>query len=109
VELREELRGVEDLVILYVLAEGQINAKTRRFIDEGRLRERVRFLADRDSRLIDALGLRKQDPEPIEEGVAHPATYLLDRQGRVRLADVREDYHIWLDPKAVLEVLAQID
>jgi peroxiredoxin len=109
VELRQAFDGVDDLVILYVLAEGQINAKTRRFIDEGRLRERVRFLADRDSRLIDALGLRVEDPEPIEEGVAHPATYLLDRQGRVRFADVREDYHIWLDPNAVLEALAQID
>ncbi len=108
-ELRQAFEGVDDLVILYVLAENQINAKTRRFIDEGRLRERVRFLADRESRLIEALGLRKENPEPIEEGVAHPATYLLDRQGRVRFADVREDYHIWLDPKAVHEDLAQID
>ena len=108
-ELREELRGVEDLVILYVMAEGQINAKTRRFIDEGRLRQHVRFLADRDSRLIEALGLLVSDPEPIEAGVAHPATYLLDREGRVRFADVRADYHIWLDPGALLEALERIE
>ena len=91
------------------MAEGQINAKTRRFIDEGRLRERVRFLADPESRLIETLGLRKEDPEPIEAGVAHPATYLLDREGRVRFADVREDYHIWLDPEVVRKALARID
>jgi peroxiredoxin len=109
VELRQALAKVDDLVILYVMAEGQINAKTRRFIDEGRLRERVRFLADRDSRLIETLGLTKEDPEPIEEGVAHPATYILDREGRVRFADVREDYHFWLDPEVVREALARID
>ena len=108
-ELRQALAEVDDLVILYVLAEGQINAKTRRFIDEGRLRERVRFLADRGSRLIETLGLMKGDPEPLEAGVAHPATYLLDREGRVRFADVREDYHIWLDPEVVREALARID
>jgi peroxiredoxin len=109
VELRQAFAGVDDVVILYVLAERQINAKTRRFIAEGRLRERVRFLADPDSRLIEALGLLKRDPEPIEAGVAHPATYLLDREGRVRFADVREDYHVWLDPRTVREALARID
>ena len=106
-ELRQAIDGADDLVVLYVMAERQINAKTRRFIDEGRLRERVRFLADPDSRLIEALGLLKRDTEPIEAGVAHPATYLLDRDGTVRFADVREDYHIWLDPSAVLEALSR--
>jgi hypothetical protein len=27
----------------------------------------------------------------------------------VRFADVREDYHIWLDPRAAHEALTQID
>ena len=108
-ELRRAFDAVPDLVILFVMAEGQINAKTRRFVEEGRLRRRVRFLADPDSRLISALGLLLEDTEPIEAGVPHPATYLLDREGRVRFADVREDYHIWLDPEAVLAALDRID
>ena len=108
-ELRRAFDTVPDLVILYVLAEAQINAKTRRFVEEGGLRQRVRFLSDPDSRLISALGLLLGNPEPIEAGVPHPATYLLDRAGRVRFADVREDYHIWLDPKVVIAALDRID
>jgi len=48
------------------------------------------------------------DPEPLEVGVPHPATYLLDRNGVVRLVDVRTDFHIWLDPGVVAEALARI-
>jgi peroxiredoxin len=109
VELRRDLREAEDLVILYVLAEEQINSKTQRFVAENGLREHVRFLTDPDSRLIDALGLAKADPEPIEAGVPHPATYLLDRMGRIRLADVREDFHIWLSTDAIHEALARLE
>jgi peroxiredoxin len=109
VELRRDLADAEDLVILYVMPEEQINAKTRRFIDENRLREKVRFLADPDSRLIGALGLAKADPEPIEAGVPHPATYLVDRAGRIRMADVREDFHIWLASAAIRDALARLD
>ncbi len=94
--------------MLYVMAEPQINAKTLRFVDELGLRERVRFLADPESAWIDRLGLRKQDPEPIEAGVPHPATYVLDREGVVRFVDVREDFHLWLDPVLLLDALAQI-
>ena len=108
-ELREALEGADDLVILYVMADNQINAKTLRFIDEGQLRERVYFISDPDGRLIADLGLAKEDPEPIEAGVAHPATYLIDRDGRVRFADVRRDYHIWIDPNAIAAALARID
>ena len=99
---------MDDAVVLYVMAESQINEKTRRFVDELGLRERVRFLADPESALIDRLGLRKLDPEPIEVGVPHPATYVLDREGAVRFVDVREDFHVWLDPALLLDALARI-
>ena len=108
-ELRHAFGKVDDLVIFYVMAENQINSKTLRFIDEAQLRERIYFIADPQSRVITDLGLLKPDPEPIEEGVAHPATYLVDRRGRIRFADVRSDYHIWLDPQTISDALARID
>jgi peroxiredoxin len=108
VELREALAGHEDLRILYVMAEQQVNEKTRRFVDEAGLRERVRFLRDPGSRTIERLGLLLQTPEPLEAGVPHPATYLLDREGRIRLVDVREDFHIWLDPSLIVQALAEL-
>jgi peroxiredoxin len=109
VELRQAFGKIDDLVVFYVMAEKQINAKTLRFIDEAQLRERVYFIADPDSRVITELGLLKEDPEPIEAGVAHPATYLVDREGRIRFADVRRDYHVWIDPGVILEALAGVE
>ena len=105
-ELRNELAATGDLVILYVLADNQINDKTLWFIDGNSLREKVIFLQDPGSAAIDALGLRRPDPEPMEAGVPHPTTYVLDRDGVIRLVDVREDFHIWLDPASVLAALA---
>ena len=104
-ELRQTLERFADVRILYVLASGQINPKTLRFIDENGLREQIRFLSDPESRTIEQLGLRLETPEPMEAGVAHPATYLLDREGRVRLVDIRRDFHIWLDPSLIVEAL----
>jgi peroxiredoxin len=95
-------------VILWVSAERQMPAKAHRFVDAHGLRERVRFLVDPESRAIDRLGLRRPEPEPIEVGVPHPATYVLDREGVVRFADVREDFHFWLDPELPLRALAGI-
>lgn len=95
-------------MVLYVLPDTQVNDKTLRFIEELGLRDRVRFLSDPGSRTIDRLGLRKMDPEPIELGVPHPATYVLDREGVVRFVDVREDFHIWLDTGVVVTVLQGI-
>jgi peroxiredoxin len=82
--------------------------KARRFVEAHGLRRNVRFLLDPDSRAIDRLGLRRPEPEPIEVGVPHPATYVLDREGIVRFADVREDFHFWLDPELPLRALAEI-
>jgi peroxiredoxin len=108
VELRDGLSGMDDLVVLYVLASNQVNPKTHAFIRDHGLADRVRFLVDRESATIDALGLRRPDPEPVEVGVPEPATYLIDREGVVRFADVRHDFQIWLDPAALIAALQEV-
>ena len=95
-------------MVLYVLPDNQVNAKTLRFVDEAGLRSRVSFAVDPDSRSIDRLGIRRPDPERIEVGVPHPTTLLLDRDGVVRMVDLREDYHIWLHPETVLAALREL-
>lgn len=107
-ELRQALEGIPDLQILWVMASNQINPRTRLFIDENGLRERIRFLSDEDSAVIDQWGLRRPNAEPVEEGVPHPTTYLLDRDGIVRFVDVREDFQIWLDPSVIVEELSRL-
>jgi peroxiredoxin len=108
VELRQALEDAPELQILWVMASNQINPRTRLFIDENGLRDRVRFLSDEDSAVIDQWGLRLSNAEAIEAGVPHPTTYLLDRDGIVRLVDVREDFHIWLDPAVLVEALSRL-
>ena len=107
-ELRQAFDSIDDVEIVYVLADNQVNEKTRRFVDENGLRDRVRFVEDPQSAAIDTLGLRLIGGESMEEGVPHPATYVLDRDGVVRFVDVREDYHFWLDPQLVVDALAPI-
>ena len=91
------------------MAKRQWNPRALRFVDDYGLRSRIRFWADPDSRAIDQLGLRRPKPEPIEEGVPHPTTLLVDRGGIVRFADVREDFRLWLDPALVREALVGLE
>ena len=107
-ELRQAFAATDDLVIVYVLPENQVNPKTLRFLDETGVRRRIVFAVDPGSRAIDRLGIRLPDPEPIEAGVPLPTTLLLDRQGRVRLVDVRSDYHVWVAPEVLQEALAAV-
>jgi len=108
VELRDALAEVDDLVVLYVLSSDQVNDKTRHFVDELGLRERIRFLVDPGSATIDSLGLRREPAEPMEIGVPHPATYVIDREGIVRFADVRKDFHFWIASEIVVAAVYQI-
>ncbi len=109
IELYQRLEGERDLVVLYVLADNQINEKTHFFIQGNRLTDRMIFLRDPFSASIDRLGLRRSNPEMLETGVPHPSTYVLDRQGFVRLVDVREDFQLWLDAQLIVDALDQID
>ena len=107
-ELRQRFEGVDDLAVLWVMADNQINAKTLRFIDSLGLRERVHFGVDPHSAAIDRLGVRLENPQPIEAGVPNPTTFLIDGDGVVRFLDVRRDYHAWLDPALIERALAAL-
>lgn len=107
-ELREHFAGADDLALLWVMPDSQINDKTHRFIDSLGLRQRVRFAVDPASAAIDRLGIRLAPAEPLEQGVPHPTTLLLDADGVVRFVDVRRDYHAWLDPALLGEALAAL-
>jgi hypothetical protein len=61
------------------MADNQINAKTLRFIESLGLHRRVHFAVDPGSAAIDRLGVRLENPMPIEAGVPHPTTLLVDR------------------------------
>ena len=104
-ELRNALENVPDLEIVWVMAKRQVNERSLRFVDDYGLRSRIHFWADPDSRAIDRLGIRRENPQPVEVGVPHPTTLLLDRDGIVRFVDVRENFRIWLDPAVVREAL----
>ena len=108
-ELREAIEGLPDLKVVWVMSDAQINERTRVFIDEFGLTDRILFLADPRSQLIRDLGILKADPEPIEKGVPHPTTLLLDREGHIRFIDVRTDFHIWLDPAVLVEAVTALD
>jgi peroxiredoxin len=108
VELRNALAEQPDLQIVWVMAKRQLNQRSLLFVDDYGLRSRVHFWVDPESQAIDQLGIRRPNPESIEEGVPHPTTLLLDADGVVRFVDVREDYHIWLDPTVIREAFAQL-
>ena len=107
-ELRQAFADIGDVAVVWVMVDNQINEKTIRYIDGLGLRDRVHFAVDRGGRAVDTLRVRLENPEPMEAGVPHPTTYLIDRDGLVRFIDVRRDFHIWLDPSMILEALAAI-
>ena len=101
--------GNDDLVIVWIHPSDQFTGKALQFIDAYDLRDRVVFAQDPDSAAIDRLGIRRLNANPVEVGVPHPTTFLLDRQGVVRFIDVRENYRTWLAPEMVVQALARID
>jgi peroxiredoxin len=97
---------VPDLTVLYVMSGNQVDPKAIKFIRDHRLP--FIFLIDGDHRVIDQFGVYNNEfHEAIEEGVPHQATYVLDRDGIIRLKDTRKDFRVWLSAAAVEDVLAR--
>ena len=108
-ELRDVFEATPGLQIVWVMSDAQMNERTRIFIDELGLAQRILFLSDPKSQLIRDLGILKENPETMERGVPHPTTLLLDENGVIDFVDVRENFHFWLDPAALEEALAQVE
>lgn len=86
------------------MSENQVNSKAIRLIRDHR--PPFIFLVDADHRVIDQFGdYNNEFHEAIEQGVPHPTTYLLDRDGIIRFQDSRKDFHVWLATAAVKETL----
>lgn len=107
--LRDAFAASPEPRIVWVMSDTQVSARARAFIAELGLSERILFLADPKSNLIRRLGLLLPNPDWIEVGVPHPTTLLLDRDGRVRFLDVRENFEFWLDPRALATAMAGIE
>jgi peroxiredoxin len=89
------------------MSKRQVNAKALKFIRDHRLKPFV-FLVDPDDKVIDEYGIRNTTiHEDIEQGVPYPTTYILDRNGVIRLKDTRKDFRIWLSASVLHDALAQ--
>jgi len=65
------------------------------------------FLTDPGHRVIDRYGLFN-DADPRGRQIAHPATFIIDREGVVRWRFVEVDYRVRPTNEDVLEVLAGV-
>jgi peroxiredoxin len=93
--------------VLYVMSGNQVNPKAVKFIRDHRLP--FVFLVDADHHVIDRFGVYNDEfHEKIEEGVPHPTTYVLDREGIVRLRDTRKDFQIWLSASVLRDALTRL-
>lgn len=104
-ELHAALPAEPDLEVVWVMSDTQLSPRTHSFIAELGLADRIRFRVDPKSSAIRQLGLLKPNPDLLEVGVPHPTTLLLDREGRIRFLDVRENYRFWLDSRLLLEAV----
>jgi peroxiredoxin len=64
------------------------------------------MLSDPDHRVIDRYGLLN---EGSKRGIPHPATYVIDRQGKVRWRFVEVDYKLRPTNEDVLRELAKLE
>lgn len=65
------------------------------------------LLADTGSKVIAQYDI-KNNWEPFHRGVAHPATYIIDKQGIIRFTEVRQNYLFRTKIKTILEELKKL-
>ncbi len=103
VDLAQAFAGRADVRVAVLLAAAQATPRARAFVRERRTP--FYYLVD-DAGLIDRLGLAMKAPD--ESPAAHPATFVLDAGGVVRLRDVRTSPRTWLAGATVAEAAADL-
>lgn len=66
------------------------------------------LLADPDLETIDAYGVRHRGAGMGGKDISRPATFLIDRQGRIVWRDLTDNYRVRVRPARLLEELAAI-
>ncbi len=96
-ELRTLLKA-EEQVRLYAISVDNHEQSTQlavKIAADGKGAVAFPLLSDPDHRTIDAYGLRNPKYDGQEqEGIPHPAVYVIDKAGRIAWARVEEDYKL---------------
>ncbi len=67
------------------------------------------LLSDTDGRALEAFGVRHAAGNPIDgKDIARPATFLLDREGRIVWRDLTENWRIRPRPAVLLRELDRV-
>ncbi len=103
-DLAEAVAKRRDLRVAVVLPAAQASPRSLAFVRD---RELPLYVLVDDAGLIERLGLTA--PAPDGTPAAHPATFLLDAEGRVLVRDTRRDARTWPVPTLVLDAPAARD
>ena len=68
---------------------------------------RFPLLSDSSSAAVDLYGIRN-NWELMKRGVAHPSTFIIDRQGIVRFAEIRRNYLVRIKVSTIIQELNSI-
>lgn len=97
-DLAEALQDRRDVRVALIVPQAQATPRSLAFVRDRHL---PFFVLIDDAGLIDRLGLATAAPDGSSS--AHPATFVLDAEGRVQLRDVRTNARTWLDAATMLD------
>ena len=103
--LTEEQEGTTQILALSADAPEDLQRMVDRISADDQLAPPFPFLTDDGHRVIDRYGLFNPD-DPRGRQIAHPATYVVDREGIVRWKFVEVDYTARPGNEEVLAALA---
>ena len=105
--LDDDLAGTTEILALSVDGPEDTQKMVDRISQDDGVLPDFPFLSDLGHQVIDRYGLFNVD-DPRGREVAHPATYVIDREGVVRWKFVEVDYKVRPTNDDILEVLAGI-
>ena len=101
----EEIRALDGEVVAISIDAPEQSKKLA-------IKKRLDFslLSDPDGRVIELFGLRHPDANPMGEAdIARPATFVLDREGRIAWKIIPDNWRIRIRPQTLIDQLELIE
>jgi peroxiredoxin len=105
--LTEDQEGTTQILAVSADAPEDLQRMVDRISADDQRAPEFPFLTDVGHRVIDRYGLFNPD-DPRGRQIAHPATFVIDRQGVVRWRFIEVDYTVRPGNEEILAVLAQL-